>query len=197
MKPSIDKSSKEEKGGAWLGRGIITRLQAWHMPRVNTYVRGHGRTDRHDEWPKVPTRRHAYKLACRERKVMCGQPPSRHCNTENPIHTLHRPSISHHYLSQQWHCSIIRVCMWLGECAYTVHLCICSVHTLLSAYTYVNVISKQCKWTQCRSVEYVNMLFLACMCISECEFGCVRVQAPQRDQWVGTWPCQYSWSLSV
>lgn len=58
----------------------------------------------------------------------------------------------------------------------------------------------QCKLTQCRSVEYVNILFwrtCVYLYISECEFGCVRVQAPQRDQWVGTWPCQYSWSLSV
>lgn len=122
-KPSIDKTSKEEEeeGGACLGPGIITHLQArqpTHMSKVNTRVRGHRSTDRHDEWPEVPTRRHAYKPARRERKVMCGQTPPHHCNTENPIHTPHRPSMSHHYLSQQWHCNTIRVCMWLGECAY-------------------------------------------------------------------------------
>lgn len=57
---------------------ITTHLPArrpTHMSKVNMCVRGHESTDRHDEWPRVPTRRRAHKLAQkRERKVMCGQP---------------------------------------------------------------------------------------------------------------------------
>lgn len=158
MKPSIDKFLKEEKGGAWLGPGIITGQQAWHMPRVNTWVRGHVRTDRHDEWPEVPTRRHAYKPAWRERKVMCGQPPSCHCSTENPIHTLHW--LSHHYLSQQWHSSTSHVSMWLVQHVYILH-------TLLSAYTFlfVNLISNASE----HNAAWLNML----MYVFGCEFGFV------------------------
>lgn len=54
------------------------------------------------------------------------------------------------------------------------------------------------RWIQ----EYTNILFVfqrvhvrEHVHISTCEFVCVQV--PQRDQWVGTWPCQYSWSLCV
>lgn len=92
MKPSIDKTSKkkeEEKGGACLGPDIITYLPAGqpaHMSKVNTHVRGQGSTDRHDEWPEVPTRRHTYKRAQTERKVMCGQ-PLQYCNTDHHSHT--------------------------------------------------------------------------------------------------------------
>lgn len=81
MKPSIDKTSnkeEEDQGGACLGPGIIIRLQARQSTRtkVNTRVRGHGSTDRHDEWPKVPTRQHAYKLGSRREEDDVWSAPS-------------------------------------------------------------------------------------------------------------------------
>lgn len=43
---------------------------------------------------------------------------------------------------------------------------------------------------------WVHVLYMyVYLCVSL--WGCVCVRAPQRDQWAGTWPCQYSWSLCV
>ena len=66
IKSSIDKTLKEEEqGGARLSADIITHLHRHltHTSKVNTHVRGQGSTDRYDEWPEDPTRRHTHKPA--------------------------------------------------------------------------------------------------------------------------------------
>lgn len=80
------------------GPDIITHLASWqptHMSKVNTGVRGHRSTDRHDEWPRVPTRRHAHKPAQEEEGDVWSAPPH-HCSTENPFQPL---SMSHRCLN--------------------------------------------------------------------------------------------------
>lgn len=96
MKSSIDEPLSRRRrrsgGGACLGLGIIIHLwaqQLTRMSKVNTRVRGHGSTDRHDEWPEVPTRRHTHKLARGGEEGDVWSAPPHHRSTENPIHTLH------------------------------------------------------------------------------------------------------------
>lgn len=122
--------------------------------------------------------------------------PPHHCKTENPIHTLHRPSKSHHYLSQQWHWNTTPVCgfhqfllMWFQNIVIAM---------LLAGWKYKKM------WKDTFGGRGGGGAFLVSahavhLCISACEFVrvCVCVRAPQGDHWAGTWPCQYSWSLCV
>lgn len=149
-----------------------------HMPRVNTCVRGHGSTDRHDEWLEVPTRRQAHKLARTESKVTCSQHP--HFVTAiQRIPFTHRTDLLRLIISYHNNGTVtphVSACGWVN--VHTVHLCIClsSPCILVCLYIqYVNVSSEPCKWPQWRLVEYVNLPFWrACVpmsgCISECEF---------------------------
>lgn len=148
------------------------------MSKVNTHVRGHGSTDRHDEWPQVPTRRRTYKLAQKERKVMCGQPllitavqriPFTHCShLLCLIITYHNNrTVTPHLCVRMWVCESAYMCAAKSlhtkgcDCLCISVLCWWTVRQILKVGINVNVISKL---HGLRIVYSTN----ACICINFC-----------------------------
>lgn len=97
------------------------------------------------------------------------------------------PSMSHHYLSQQWHCNTIWACTWPCECVHTSAPCMpfCALAQDFAAFSssvcersFRNHMSK---WVNAARLKTRDCKICFCRCarasmrVCKCEYICTRV----------------------